>query len=414
MKLSIGTVFSGAWLDTLRGGLNRRNLAIGGAAALLAGCQVIPKTETVSTGPEPVATPSPTPTALPTDATRHRVALLVPLGGEAANVGQALANATTMALLDTNAENIRITTYDTSRGATAAARQAIADGNKLILGPLLADNVSAVQAVARPASVPAISFSNDASVASADVFVMGHVPEQSVRRSVQYARNNGSNNFSALLPEGDYGQKAYNALQNSLRDFGGNLVAFERYARGNTSIVGAAQRLRQRGGYDTVLIADGARLSIQAAGEIKAGGASSTRILGTELWSGEATLTRSSNVEGALFASVSDARFKRFADSYEARFGSRPFRIATLGYDAVLLTLRVARDWRVGSDFPERQLFDRGGFLGVDGPFRFGRDGVAERALEVRQVRDGQVIAVDAAPSSFGGQNSLKAIGGRL
>lgn len=380
----------------------KRTLAVAGTALLLAGCQVIPKTETVSTAP-PIdsPTPDPSPTALPTDATRHRVALLVPMSGSTAEVGQSLANATTMALLDTNANNLRITTYDTSRGAAAAARQAIADGNRLILGPLLADNVPAVQAAARPAGVPAIAFSNDETVASADVFVMGHIPEQSIRRTIRYARSNGSNSFGALLPEGDYGQRSYNALQNSLRDFGGSLVAFERYSRGNTSIVSAAQRLRTRGGYDTVLIADGARLAVQAAPEVRADGAENTRILGTDLWSGEASLGRSPQINGALFSAVSDSRFRRFSDSYEQRFGQKPYRIATLGYDAVLLTLRVARDWNVGSRFPKNELYDSGGFLGVDGPFRFNRGGVAERALEVRQVSGNQVIAVDPAPSSF-------------
>lgn len=382
--------------------MSRRAFALAGAAALLGGCQVIPKTETVSTGPEVRPTPAPTATALPTDATRHRVALLVPMSGSTAEVGQSLANATTMALLDTDAKNLRITTYDTGRGAGQAARQAIADGNKLILGPLLASNVPAVQAQARPNGVPAIAFSNDTKVAAADVFLMGHVPEQSVRRSVEYARARGSNSFAALFPTGDYGQRSFSALQNALADYGGSLIASESYARGNTSIISASQRLRSKGGYDTVLIADGARLATQAAAELKRSGAEGTRILGTELWSGEASLTRAPAVEGALFSAVSDRRFKRFADSYEARFGTKPYRIATLGYDSVLLTLRVARDWRVGSNFPVSQLYDRGGFLGVDGPFRFGRDGIAERALEVRQVSNGSVKPVDPAPASFG------------
>ncbi|WP_337661382.1 penicillin-binding protein activator [Erythrobacter sp. Alg231-14] len=401
MKLTAKPVFRAKWMRAGLEKLNRRNLTIAGTALLLGGCQLVPKTETVSTAPPPAPTPQPSATALPSDAERHRVALLVPMSGTTAEVGQSLANATTMALLDTNAENLRITTYDTSRGAAAAARQAIADGNRLILGPLLADNVPAVQAAARPANVPAIAFSNDATVASADVFLMGHIPEQSIRRSIQYARDNGSNNFGALLPEGDYGQRSYNALQNSLRDYGGTLVGFERYARGNTSIVGAAQRLRTRGGYDTVLIADGARLAVQASGELRSDGAEGTRILGTELWRGEAALTRSASINGALFSAVSDRRFRRFADSYEARFGTKPYRIATLGYDSVLLTLRIARDWRVGQNFPVPQLYDRGGFLGVDGPFRFNRDGIAERALEVNEVRGNQLVPVDAAPTSF-------------
>lgn len=388
------------WLTNAARHFTGRNLALAGAAMLAAGCQVVPKGD-VATAPAPLPAPEPSATALPTDTGRHRIALLVPLSGDTAAVGQGIANATTMALLDTNADNLRITTYDTSDGVAGAARQAIADGNKLILGPLTADAVPSVQAVARPAGVPVIAFSNDISVAGPDVFVIGLVPEQSIRRSVEFARVRGANRFAALMPEGDYGIRAASALENALRDFGGTLVGTQAYARGNTSIVSAAARLRAAGGYDTVLIADSARLSIEASDELQRGARTRARILGTELWSGEATLARAKSMEGALFAAVSDGRYKRFADSYQARFGAAPHRVTTLGYDAVLLTLRVAREWKVGTPFPKNELYDKGGFLGVDGPFRFGRNGVAERALEVREVRGGEITAVDPAPTGF-------------
>lgn len=377
-----------------------RNVALAGAAMLAAGCSVIPKGDVAPASPAPA--PEPSATALPTDTGRHRIALLVPMSGDTAPVGQAIANATTMALLDTKADNLRITTYDTSDGIGGAAQKAIADGNRLILGPLTADAVPAVQAVARPAGVPVIAFANDASVAGPDVFVIGHLPEQSVRRTVQFARSRGAARFAALVPEGDYGTRAFSALENALRDYGGSLTARQTYARGNTSIVSAASRLRAAGGYDTVLIADSARLGVDAAGELNKTARSRARILGTELWSGDSTLARTPALEGALFAAVSDQRYRRFADSYAARFGAQPYRAATLGYDTVLLTLRIARDWKVGSPFPKNALYDRGGFLGVDGAFRFGRDGVVERALEVREVKGGEVTPVDPAPTGFG------------
>jgi ABC-type branched-subunit amino acid transport system substrate-binding protein len=391
------------WADWLAAGMRRltgRNLALAGAAMLAAGCQVVPKTDVVTT-PVPAPTPEPSATALPTDSGRHRIALLVPLSGEAASVGQAIANATTMALLDTGADNLRITTYDTANGVDGAARQAIADGNKLILGPLTADTVPPVQAAARAAKVPVISFTNDISVAGADVFVIGHIPEQSIRRSVEYARAKGATRFAALLPEGDYGTRAASALDNALRDFGGVLAGTQNYARGNTSIVSAASRLRAAGGYDTVVIADSARLGIEAADELRRSARTRARILGTELWSGEVALTRAKSMDGALFAAVSDQRFKKFADSYAARFGTQPHRVATLGFDSVLLILRVARDWKVGTPFPKAALYDKGGFLGVDGAFRFARTGVIERALEVREIKGGDVVPVDPAPSGF-------------
>lgn len=389
------------WLATAAGRLTGRNVALAGAALMAAGCQVIPKTEAPAPAPPPPVS-EPSATVLPTDTGRHRIALLVPLSGDTAPVGQAIANATTMALLDTGADNLRITTYDTSEGVGAAASKAIADGNKLILGPLTADAVPAVQAAARPAGVPVIAFANDPSVASADVFVIGHMPEQSIVRTVEFARKRGAARFAVLVPEGDYGTRAYSTFDNAVRNFGGTLVRRENYARGNTSIVSAASRLRAAGGYDTVLIADSARLAMDATAELQRGQRTRTRILGTELWSGEASLARAPGMEGALFAAVSDQRFRRFADSYAARFGSQPYRVATLGYDAVLLTLRVARDWKVGTNFPKNQLFDKGGFLGVDGAFRFSRGGVVERALEVREIKGGDVTPVDPAPTGFG------------
>ncbi len=382
--------------------LDRRKLIIAGTTVLLAGCQIVPKGPATSTGPVEAPSTEPSASSLPTDDNRHRIALLVPLSGENGAVGTSIANATTMALLDTNASNLRITTYDTATGARSAAARAIADGNKLILGPLLGENVSLVMAEARPAKVPIISYSNDIDVAAADVFVMGHIPGQSIARTVGYARQNGKSNFAAILPEGDYGDRAKVAISGAISTNGGTLVATESYARGNTSIVSAAQRLKQRGGFDTVLIADGSRLAALAAGELKPRGVGDTQLLGTELWSGEAGLTRSTALKGAMFSAVSDARFKRFADSYATRFGGQPYRIATLGYDSVLLTLRIAQDWKVGRSFPVTALRDPGGFLGLDGPFRFQRSGVVERAMEVRVVRDGQVVIVSPAPTAFG------------
>lgn len=391
-----------SWLTAAARQLRGRHLALAGAALMTGACAVIPKADGPRPGQPASPAPEPSATALPTDTGRHRIALLVPMSGDTGAVGQAIANATTMALLDTGADNLRITTYDTSAGIGKATQRAIADGNKLILGPLSADAVPAVQAAARPAGVPVIAFANDPAVASPDVFVIGHMPEQSIRRSVAFARKRGAARFAVLVPEGDYGSRAFATLENALADYGGSLVRRENYARGNTSIVSAAGRLRSNGGYDTVLIADSARLGIDAAAELQRGTRTRARIIGTELWSGEVSITRAPALEGALFAAVSDQRFGRFADSYNTRFGAQPYRVATLGYDAVLLTLRVARGWKVGSPFPKGELYDKGGFLGVDGAFRFGRNGVVERALEVREVKSGEVTPVDPAPTGFG------------
>lgn len=380
--------------------LDKRRMLALGAGLLLASCKIVPQT-----GAPPVTTPTPGPSepsanVLPTDSNRHRVALLVPLTGGNAEVGQSIANATTMALLDTNADNLRITTYDTATGASSAAARAIADGNKLILGPLLGENVRAVIAAARPAGVPLIAFSNDSTVAARDVFLMGQSPEQSIRRAIGYARGKGSKTFAALVPNGEYGRRVELAFNDAVRAAGGAVMSVQRYDRGNTSIVSAAQRLTASGGFDTVVIADSARLSIMAARELKEQ-APSLHLIGTELWSGESEIASAAVLRGGWFAAISDDRWRQFTDSYQSRFGSRPYRVSTLGYDAVLLTLRIARDWKPGTPFPTASMLDPTGFLGLDGPFRFRQTGIGERAMEVRQVGNGAITVVDPAPAKF-------------
>src|SRR5688572_29191672 len=94
--------------------------------------------------PEPEPEPVVEQTRLPAGETRNRVAVLVPLTGANAALGQSILNAANLALLDTGGQSIRITAYDTSSGAVAAANEALGEGNGLILGPLLAADVRAV------------------------------------------------------------------------------------------------------------------------------------------------------------------------------------------------------------------------------------------------------------------------------
>ncbi|MEN9682530.1 MAG: hypothetical protein RLZZ427_281 [Pseudomonadota bacterium] len=371
-----------------------RALAGLATALMLAGCKVVP------TAPAP--TPAPLPgDSLPLDQQRHRIALLVPLSGPNAALGQAVANATTMALLDTNARTIRVTTYDTAAGPADAARKALQDGNKLVLGPVQGDDIATATQIVRPTRVPMITYSNDTALAAGDVFVMGTAPEHAIARVTAYAATHGAKRFALLYPAGDYGARAKAAFGRAVIAAGGSLATSESYERSNTSIISAARRIKTRGGFDTILIADSARFAAMAAPQIKPAGAALPRILGTELWSGEAVIAATPPLRGAWFAAVSDARFRQFSDSYKTRFGSAPYRQATLGYDSVLLAVRIAREWQPGTAFPLGRLTDKGGFLGLDGPFRFATDGTSERALEVREVRAKGVVAIDPAPARF-------------
>lgn len=372
------------------------------AVAALAACQLVPRAERPSTlpdealaGVEEADLPGP---PLPPGETRNRVAVLVPLTGSNSAVGQSIANAANLALADSGSERIRITAYDTARGPLLAVQQALADGNGLFLGPLLAEDARAIAPLAWRAQVPVIAFSNDVSVAGEGVYVLGLNPAESIERVVAFARERGLTRFGALLPTSVYGDRAGLALAGAVRRSGGQLVAVRTYARTAETLRAAAEDLSSQGPFDAVLIADGARMAALAVPLLRRS-SPRLRLLGTELWAAEAGVPA---LRGAWFAGPSNANFDALRNRYRARYGAAPYRLASLGYDAVLLAARAGNQWRLGRRFPVAALRAEDGFSGVDGAFRFAGDGVAERALEVQEVTASGTTTISPAPRDFG------------
>jgi ABC-type branched-subunit amino acid transport system substrate-binding protein len=364
-------------------------------ASLLGGCEIVPDPAAPTTSAAvtaPAVAQRPSAPASAREEARHLVAVLVPLTGPNAGVGQSIANAANLALADSGGDRIRISVYDTAGGAAAAANQALAEGNRFFLGPLLAEDVREVAPLARGAGVPVVAFSNDASVAGNGAYLMGFVPGQSIERVVMQARRHGAQRFAGLVPSGVYGERASQALTAAVERSGGRMTGLLSYERSPASARAAVGRLNRQGAYDAVLIADSIRIAAAAAPTIRRG----ARILGTELWGTEADLPAQTALHGAWFAAAPGGMFDQLRPRYRARFGGDPYRLASLGYDAVLMTVRLAADWPAGQPFPERALRTQS-FTGIDGPFRFWSDGVADRSLEVLEIGPGGVSTVAAA-----------------
>ena len=397
-----------------------------GLGVLVAACSTPKKAPPAALPPPPTAVTAPKPVPLP-EARLNKVALLVPLSGPNAALGESIANAAALAMADLGKPQVQLLSFDTAPGAGEAAAKALAAGAGLILGPLLASDVPAVTAAVAGRPVPILSFSNDAGAAGGDVFVMGFQPAQAISRVVAYARSRGIERFAALVPQGVYGQRAQLAFVKAVNDAGGRATAVVSYARDPAKLAAAAAqvtnydaRVRASGKpqiradgtvarvagalapvpFQALMIADSGAAAARFLTPLARFGAAPGQvvILGTELWNNEPGLERVPALKGALYATVADARFNQLAARYRAKHGTNPSRLASLGYDAVLLASSLAARWPLGQIFPRASLLARDGFAGIDGAFRFTPSGVAERALEVDQIGGG---TVSPAPSSF-------------
>ena len=99
-----------------------------------------------------------------------RVAILLPLSGPRAALGQAVLDAAMLALFEVADGDFALRPYDTAGtadGAAAAAEKAVADGVKLVIGPVFSDPVRGAAPVVQNANVNIMAFSNNRDVAEA-------------------------------------------------------------------------------------------------------------------------------------------------------------------------------------------------------------------------------------------------------
>jgi ABC-type branched-subunit amino acid transport system substrate-binding protein len=338
-----------------------------------------------------------------------KVALLLPLSatGNAGQIALNLKNASDLALREFQTASIQILVKDdrgTADGARAATTEALQQGAELILGPLFAQSVSAAAAIAKPANVPIIAFSTDASSASRGVYLLSFLPQTDIERIVRYAASQGKRSYAALLPNNAYGTVVEAALQKSVANAGGRVMALERYELDRTAMQTKAEAVAQlvkSGTVDTIVLPDAGDAAPFLGQVLAANGVDPSKIqyLGSGQWD-DARIAQESNLNGAWYPAPEKAGFEAFARRYQAAFGAAPFRAATLAYDATSLAAGLTARFGERRFTPE-VLTSASGFIGLDGAFRLLATGLNERGLAIYRIERGQVTIIDPAPKTF-------------
>ena len=351
------------------------------------------------------------------------MAILLPLSGARADLGQPMLQAAQLAL--PGPELISQDTGGTPEGAAQAARTALGAGVSLVLGPLTAPEVAAVSPIAHNAGVPVLAFSNDPAVAQPGVWPLGITPRQQVQRLVTAGQQSGKSRFAALLPDNDFGHAMGSALTQAATAAG--LEPPEIHFHGS-GMSGISQGVRALSDYDArwgpvQQQINAARAEGTSAGRRKAQELSRTvlppppfdalllgdtgealsemaavlpyyfvtqpavQFMGPSLWSDARSGAR--ELRGAWYAAPDPAARAGFVASFTSRYGSSPPSVADIAYDAASIA-RVAS----GSG---ASLTNPSGFTGADGWLALLPDGQVRRGLAVFQIGPGGAGMVQPA-----------------
>jgi len=364
--------------------------------------------------------------------TRHAAAILLPLTGPRAALGQVLLQGAQLSAQDNALALDVLDTGGTASGAATAAQTAITNQDSVILGPLTSVETAAVGPIARGAGIPVLAFTNDAAQSQPGVWPLGVSPDQQIRRLVASAQAQGKTQFAGLLPDSDFGRAMANALTKETQAAGLPAPSIHMHSAGMPAITQSARDLadyaNRRGPIDAKVkaaralgTADGRReaqelvktpipppsfnvLLLADTGDALQEIASLlpyydvdrsvVQIVGPALWADPAS--GSGSVTGAWYAAPDSSTRSDFERDFGAKYGVSPSPLADLAFDAVSVAKVIVGPR--GSDVAI--LTQPGGFVGTDGWFTLQPDGQVRRGLAVFKIERAGPELIDPAPQS--------------
>ncbi|MFC4669875.1 penicillin-binding protein activator [Seohaeicola nanhaiensis] len=381
---------------------NARKAALVGltliAGALLSACDVA-----TGTGGPSIDTSAPVP-----------VALLVPRGSAQpgdAILAVSLENAARLAIADLQGVKIDLRVYDTAGDAGTAATvasQAVDEGARIILGPVYAESANAAGLAVRNRNVNVLSFSNNASIAGGNVFILGPTFENTATRMANYAASHGKRNIVVVYSTDLAGTAGRDAFQAAATRAGARIAGAVPFELSQQSVIASVPRIKE-----TVSStgADALFLTANTAGALpllsqmlpEAGvSPSAVQYIGLTRWDIPAQTLELPGVQGGWFALPDPNKAALFNSRYAAAYGAAPHPIGGLAYDGIAAIGALVGAGKANA-LTGAALTQGAGFQGVGGIFRLRSDGTNQRGLAVATIQNKQVVVIDPAPTSFAG-----------
>jgi ABC-type branched-subunit amino acid transport system substrate-binding protein len=358
---------------------------------------------TTTGGGQPVAPSAPVP-----------VALLLPHGSgvpQEQKLARDMENAARLAVADLGGVRIDLRVYGTAGQAAqarTAAMNAVADGARIIIGPLHAESANAVAVAVAGSNVNVLTFSNNPTIAGGNLFVLGQTFDNTADRLVSFATRQGKSRIMSVYSDNLAGQLGRQAIEKAIARHGATQAGSVGYEFSQGGVVSAVPQITMAA---TQNRADAIFLTANTAGALPLfsqmlpeAGLSPDRIqyMGLSRWDTPPQTLELPGVQGGWFTLPDPQRSAQFRQRFEAAYGERPHDLAGLSYDGIAAVGALAQTGQRDA-LTREALTQSAGFQGVNGVFRFRPDGTNERGLAVATIRENQVVVIDPAPRGFGG-----------
>ena len=347
-----------------------------------------------------------------------KIALLLPIGSKDNNLsklGKSLRDAAFLAKEDLANNLLEIRTYDTygnTRKGILAYNVALEEKNEIIIGPYLSTVTKEISNQIPFNNVNILSLSDDPTIVGRKIFILGDTVVNRANNLIQYAINNKKYRFAVIGPVKDDNNKILSLISNKILMHRGTITFSSFYSNDVSAISDLAQDIKNRiiQTNTDVIIFTGepdkrmSHLAAELADITVNKKDKGIQIMGLTHWENSASILSEPALQKAWFT-MPDQRFRSFYENkFIKKFGYIPHPKSNLAYDAVASLGVIHKNFNNNkNDYFDKfnGLFNRNGFIGIDGIFRFNNDRIAEKELSIIQLISGKPNMLKQAKSQF-------------
>ena len=314
---------------------------------------------------------------LQTPCNKVNVALLLPLSGPKASLGNHLMQAAQQALFDHPlTANLILYPIDTHK-KTSVTEEIRSLNPALIVGPVFSEETREIQS--HTEGIPLFTLSNDPALLNGSVFVMGISPQEEANELINFSLKKGLRRFVALLPKNAYGHSLEKPLKQIIKGENGAKLKIIFYTTTEEPSPHSIQEwVKEINAFfpQAIFMPDGSPFTQNLLSTLKFNElhCHDVRLLGSSQWDSPHTF-KDASLKGLW---VTRNRSKRFRET----LGASATPLDGIVYDTIAMMGEVHRDIKKNI-FKWENFLHQKEFSGVHGQFILQPNGAVKRSWHI-------------------------------
>lgn len=322
------------------------------------------------------------------------IALLVPLNKQKENIGESLVKSAQLAMMDSNRTDVNLFILDS--GLIDNSPKVLLDKLTeqkidIVIGPLYGAATQKLAASIGNKKITILSLSNDSSIKSDSLLMMGISPGSQAITMTDYAISNGVEHFHLLLSSDKFGKLVEDAVSNIVADKNNIAYTVNWYNQNNVEqIINQVISSVDNSPTQAIFMPQGGNNLISLNDSLEKVKLDQIALIGLQSWD-EPNVLKLTSLNGALILRKTLAE-EQFYDNFSRVFNSSASNIDFITYNALIMVVNMRRDQL---DLNKQSIIDNNQVSGKYSDVTFDSNGLSFYNLSLAKIQNREFKPVE-------------------